>query len=188
MDTTAIENFDTLTADELREYLKGLTIPEDNSEAYNKLKAAFNKTSSELATANKALKAKQTDEERAQAEREEHDREIQEKYEAVLKEYTIAKYGTKLAALGMDEKLSASTAESLFGGDMDNVFANLATLITNNEKAIRADIAKNAPKIDGNSKGGTYKTKAEIMAIKDPTERQNAISENMALFTGNTKN
>lgn len=183
MDTSTIANFESMTADELRDYLKNLEMPDDNTEAYNKLKSAFDKTSRELSAAKKSIAAKQTEDERAAEEKAEADRELQEKYDALLKESTISRYTAKYTALGMDEKLAKATAEAHFGGDTDKVFSNLAMLRENNAKAIRADIAKGAPRIDSAGGGTKYKTKDEIMKIKDPTERQNAISENIELFT-----
>lgn len=187
MDITTIPNFETLS-EEQKKFLEAFTAPDDNAEAYSKLKAAFDKTSRELSTTKKSLAEKQSADERAAAEKAEADRELQEKYDALLKESTIAKFVAKYSALGMDEKLATATAEAQFAGETDKVFANLSTLRENNAKAIRADVARNAPTINSAGGGTAYKSKAEIMAIKDPTERQNAISENMALFTGNTEN
>ena len=50
------------------------------------------------------------------------------------------------------------------------------------EKKIKAELLQQNPQPNPQSTGGGYKTKAEIMAIKDTNQRQKAIAENMHLF------
>ena len=181
-DTGTIENFDGLTADELREIIRNIDIPEDMTDAYNRLKAQFDKTSSAYAATKKDIASKQSASEREAAEKEEAYRELQEQFDALQRKTTITEFAAKYAALGMDEKLASATAEAQYNGESEKVFANLATLKANNEKALRADIAKNAPKIDTAGSAKTYKTKAEIMAIPDAADRQAAIAANPEIF------
>jgi phosphoribosylformylglycinamidine (FGAM) synthase-like enzyme len=101
-------------------------------------KSTFDKTASELAEAKRQLKAKQTEEERKEAERLEAEAAMKAELEALRREKTISDSKAKFLGLGYDEKLATETAKALADGDMEKVFANQQIHIENVKKAERA--------------------------------------------------
>lgn len=186
--TSAIPNFENLSADELRNALAGLEVPSNDemNQLKNELQKksnAFDKTSSELAEAKRAMRATQTAEEQAKADRDAADKELRERYEALLKENAIAKDAARFASLGMDSDMATSIATAMADGDKDAFFSHLTTFKANTEKVIRSDVVKNTPKPDTAGVGTNKMSKEDIMAIKDTVERQQAIQNNIELFS-----
>lgn len=145
IDTNAIEGFDSMTADQKVEALLGMDVPERVDLSGYVKKSLFDRTSSELAEAKKQIKSRMTEDEAAKAQEAAERRALQEKYDALLKETTIAKHTAKYLALGYDEGLAQKTAEALFDGDLDKVFENQAAFTASREAAIRAESVKNMP-------------------------------------------
>jgi len=117
-------------------------------------KSAFDKTASELAEAKRQLKAKQTEEERKEAERLEAEAAMKAELEALRREKTISDSKARFLGLGYDEKLAAETAKALADGDMDKVFANQGIHIENVKKAERAASLAGDPKPPAGGGGG----------------------------------
>ena len=87
-------------------------------------KATFDKTASELASAKKSLRDKQTDEEAKAAKDAEERAELLARVEQLEHEKAVNGYVNSYLAMGYDEKTARSSAEALAKGDMDTVFAN----------------------------------------------------------------
>ena len=131
IDTSTIEGFDKMTDAEKVAALTGYEIPEKADDGKTVSKAQFDKTASELAAAKKALREKQTDDEKAAADRAEAEaaakaemdalRERAEKAETALK---VAEYKAAYMGQGYDEALAKETAEALAAGKTDVVLAN----------------------------------------------------------------
>ena len=143
IDVTAIQGFDGMTAEQKVEALLKIEIPEAFDKSKWISKDQFDKTSSELADAKKQLKGKMSAEEAAKAEQDKAMKEMQDKYNDLLKQSTIANHTAKYLSMpGYDEKLARETAEALFDGDMDKVFANQQKANETYEKKIKADAMK----------------------------------------------
>lgn len=150
IDVTTIHGFDGMTAEQKVEALLKFEIPEafDKSkwieaDKYTKLKASFDKASSELSAAKDQIKGKMTAEEAEKAEHDQAMREMQDKYNDLLKQSTIANHTARYLAMpGYDEKLARETAEALFDGNMEKVFANQQKANEAHEKKIKADAMK----------------------------------------------
>lgn len=133
IDTTTIEGFDKMTDAEKVAALTKYEIPEKQDDGKTVSKALFDKTASELAAAKKALRDKQTDEEKAAADRAEKEaadkaeleslKDRAEKAETALK---VAQFKASYLAQGYEEKLAQETAEALAAGKTDVVLANSA--------------------------------------------------------------
>lgn len=150
IDTSTIEGFEGMTAEQKVEALLKLEVPEKVDLAGYVKKDLFDKTASELAEAKKAAKAKMTEEEAAAAEREAKWAEMEAKLKELEMEKTISTYkASYLAMPGFDEKLATETAKALAGGDMQKVFENQQKANEAHEKALRADLMKNNPKPEG---------------------------------------
>ena len=132
--------------------------------------------------AEKKLADKLTEEEKAQielAKREDY-------YKQLEKENNRNKYIAKLGKSIKDEKVLNEIADLYADGDyataIDKQNEYLAKYHGELEKSIKADLMKQNPQPNPQNGGATYKTKDEIMAIKDTATRQKAIADNITLF------
>ena len=132
--------------------------------------------------AEKALAEKLTEEEKAQIElarREEYYKELE-------KENNRNKYIAKLGKTIKDEKVLQEIANLYADGDfstaIDKQNEYLAKYHGELEKTIKADLMKQNPPATPQGSKTTYKTKDEILAIKDTAIRQQAIADNITLF------
>lgn len=150
IDTSTIEGFEGMTAEQKVEALLKVEVPEKVDLAGYVKKDLFDKTASELAEAKKAAKAKMTEEEAAAAERDAKWAEMEAKLKDLETEKTISTYkASYLAMPGFDEKLAEDTAKALADGDMKTVFANQQKANAAYEKKLRAEMVKQDPKPDG---------------------------------------
>lgn len=172
--TESIEGFDSMTAEQKVEALLKLEVPEKVDLSGYISKSQFDKVSSELAEAKKAAKSKMTEDEAKKAQDEADRKELNEKYEALLRKSTIAEHKARYLAMpGYDEKLAQETAEALFDGDMDKVFENQKKANEAYEKKLKSDFVKNDPKPDG--AGGEQKDSAVEYAKKLGKNRADAL-------------
>ena len=106
-----------------------------------------------------------TEDEAAKAEQDQKNKELQEKYDTLLKESTIAKYKAKYLEQGYDAKLAEETATALFNGETEKVFANGEKFKAAVEQKTKAELLKDTPKPGGNGgKEGEEKTPDILMA------------------------
>ena len=175
IDTSTIENFDSLSAEEKVDALLKLDLP-DSSAELARMKSALDKATSEAADYKKQLKGKLTEDEAAAAEREAKWAEMEAKLKELETEKTISTYkASYLAMPGYDEKLARETAEALFDGKMDVVFANQQKANAAYEKKLRADLVKQDPKPDGAGGGEGGKDEAVEFAKKLGKQRADAL-------------
>lgn len=188
IDTTAISGFETMTDTEKLAALLDFDIPEKVDLTGFVTKAQFDKTSSELAEAKRNLKTRMTEEELTKAEADKAHKEIQEKYEALLKESTISKYKAKYLAQGYDEKLAEETAEALYNGETDKVFANGEKFRSAIEQRTKSELLKKTPKPDGNGDGSDDGKTADILMAerigKARAESAKAANSILTKYTG----
>lgn len=147
---------------------------------YAKLKASFDKVSSELAEQKRKDKERMSDEDKKKAEyaeREEH-------YKALEKENALYRFKSSLGASIKDEKVLNDIAELYSDGEIDKAikkqneyFANYRKEI---EREVKAELLKQNPQPTPQS--GSTMTREQILAIADPVERQKKIAENIVLF------
>lgn len=146
-----------------------------------KLQNKYNQASTEAAESKKALRAKQTAEEREAEEKAEAQRIADEEKEAMRKELNHIKAVAAYKNIS-DEK----TVENLIAAIDENDHASVSAIIENEKaKAVKEAKAEwqnstNPPQFGT----GEYASmsKKEIMAIKDTVERQKAILANRQMF------
>ncbi|MBQ0097904.1 MAG: hypothetical protein KBS62_03085 [Oscillospiraceae bacterium] len=159
-DTSKIENFDELSADELRELFRNTEIPDNNDdEEKTKLKNALNKATSEASGYKKQLREQMSEAERQKAEKEESDKEKDELIAKYQRNETVSNYTTKLVSLGLDEASAKKSAEALPNGIGDDFFTGISNYKTQFEKNIRADLTKKTPRPNGGSEKGNHTAK-----------------------------
>ena len=124
-----------------------------NEAEVNRLKAALSKANSEAADYKKQLRGKQTeDEAHAAAQKEEHDRLVQENTE-LKRSMALSEKKAKLLAMGYDESLADATAAAMVDGDMDTVMANQSKYLEAQKKNIRADQIRGTPRPAAGAEG-----------------------------------
>lgn len=161
-----------MTEDEISAALE--TVGQGNEAEVNRLKAALSKANSEAADYKKQLRTKQTDDEAAAAaQKEEHDRLVQENAD-LKRSMALSERKAKLLAMGYDESLADETAAAMVDGDMDKVMANQSKYLEVQKKNIQADAMRKTPRPaagdDGNGGSMDYAKKiAEAQASGDYT-------------------
>lgn len=176
IDTSKINGYAEMTAEQKLAALEGFEY-EDGFSEIERLKNATSKANSEAAEWKRKHNALLSDDEKRKAEEDAKNRELEEKYNELLKKTTLADYKAKYLAMGYDEKLAADTASALVEGNMDKVFANGEKYRAEMEKKIKADVLRDTPKPNtSNSDDGAW-TREKIMAIKDHADRNAAWKE-----------
>lgn len=157
IDTSTIEGFDSLTAEQKVEALLKLDVPERVDLSGYVRKDLYDKTASDLSKAKKDLAGKMTADESAAAEQKAKWEDMESKMaalqadnEKLQRERTESIYKAKYLAMpGFDEKLAEETAKAMASGDMDKVFANQQKANAEYEKKIKAELIKADPKPGG---------------------------------------
>ena len=180
IDTTAIEGYESMTAEEKLAALEGYEY-DDGSNEIQRLKNANTKASNEAAEWKRKHNALLSEEEKKAQENAEKQKAMEEELEKLRREKKESTYKAKLIADGYDEALAQASAEALTKGDTDTFFANQKKFITAHDKAYKAELMKQNLEPDG-GKPPAPKTKEEIMKITDAVERQQAIMDNPELF------
>lgn len=184
IDTSLIEGFDEMSAEEklsaLMEY--EYDVPEDKSLELKRQKELIDKYSSEIATLKKEAKKGLDETERARQEVEERISALEAENSSLKRAQSVANLKASYISMGYDEKLAEQKAEAFADGDVEKVLACENKFRESIEKMIRADLIKGTPHPE--DKGSVKaRTADDIMGIADPVERQQAIAENIELFT-----
>lgn len=174
IDTSTIDGFDGMTDAQKVDALLKVEIPAKVDPKLYVDKTLFDKKLSELADVSKQLKAKQTDDEAAKSEQAKAMQELQDKYNDLLKNSTIANHTARYMAMpGYDEKLAHETAEALFNGEMDKVFENQKKANEAYKKQLEADALRGMKKPSG-GEGGADESEAMKMAKRIGEQRAKA--------------
>ena len=176
IDTSKIENYTNMTAEEKLAALEAFEYEADNSDA-ERLKAAVSKANSEAAELKRQLKARMTEDEQKEAERAAKEAEKDALLESLKKDKTVSESKARFLGLGYDEKLAAETAKALADGDMEKVFANQGIHIENVKKAERAASLAGDPK----PPAGSGKVPTEREKIEAQLKTTNNLAERVAL-------
>lgn len=149
IDTTSIEGFEGMTAEQKVTALLGLDVPDPVDLSGYVKKDVFDAKATEAANLSKQLRGRMSEDEAAKAQEAADRKEMEEKYNALLKKSTIADHTANFLALGYDKELAKATAEALFDGDMEKVFENQKKFNEDREKKLRAELVKQDPRPDG---------------------------------------
>ena len=133
IDTSKIEGYADMTAEEKVKALEAYSIAEPDYSGYVK-KDLFDKTASELAQSKKDLKARMTEEEIKAKEAEAELLKYKTEAETLRKEKNIASNKAQLIGIGYDEALAQATAEAMENGDIATVIKNQQTVLENAKK------------------------------------------------------
>lgn len=153
-----------MTVEDIEKALAEIELPADMSSEVERLKNALSKSNSEAADYKRQLKDKMSAEELKAKEDADKWSEMEEKYNALVKKDAISTNKARLLALGYDETLATETAEAMFDGNMDIVFANQKKHIEAVEKKARSEKMKDTPKPEGGNSSNTM-TKEKLRGM-----------------------
>ena len=151
-------------------------------EAIDKASSEAKKYKDQWREAEDKLKSQMSEDERVKAEEAERYRAIEAENAQLKRDMNISNKTNFYLSLGFEAELAKETAEAFVDGDFDTVEKNQLKAHEDFEKSIRADVVRNTPHPQNSGDMGGI-TKAQIMAIKNPIERQKMIAEHMELFT-----
>ena len=186
IDTTKIEGYDTMTAEEKVKAFESFNIPDPDYSGYVK-KDVFDKTASELAQTKKDLKARMSEEEIRQKEAEAELNKYKEQAESLQREKNIAENKAKFISLGYDDALAAETAEAMEKGDYATVFKNQQTVIENVKKIAKGEAAASMPTPAGKADEGSKTVTKEQFDKMNYAERNALYNSNRELYNELTK-
>lgn len=149
VDVSKIAGFEEMSAEDKLKAVMDYEFEEpkvDNSEI-TKLKAALSKANSEAAEFKRQFREKQTEQERAAAEREENEKALQEELKILRREKVLSEYAKKCLGMGYDEALAAECAEAMADGRFNEVFSIQQRFMEAKTKEIEANALNKQPGI-----------------------------------------
>ena len=148
IDTTKIEGFDSMSAEEKLSAILGYEFEEpktDNAEI-NKYKTLISKANAEAAKYKDELRAKQTEAERAEADRLENEKKLQDELNAYRTKERISSYKAQLMTAGYDAETAGQMAKDLPDGVSDSFFAASKAFLDNQKQTLLSEALDRQPK------------------------------------------
>lgn len=165
-DTSQIEGFEGMSAEEQVKALLGAEIPDAVDLSKYVSKEQFDKKVSDLSSANKKLKDQMNEDQQKKLEEEEAKQQeaqkfadLENKYNELLKQSTLKEHTISLNGLGFDDKLAADTAVAIVDGDAAKLFKNMKTFLEGFRKSVEKELMDKNPGVNGN--GGQNKEEAD---------------------------
>lgn len=158
IDTSGIENFDSMTADEkvtallAFQYDDGTDKIKAAEENAAKMKAAFDKASSEAAGYKKQLNATKSEEERAKIETDETIKAMQEELATLRQEKQISTAKAAFLGGGFDDANATDAANAFIAGDIEKMSAALKKFRESIEVSTKSKLMGSNPKPESGAK------------------------------------
>lgn len=149
IDTNRIEGFESMSAEEKLNALLNYEFEApkaDESAELTRVRNALNKASSEAAEYRKALRDKQTEAERAEADRLENERKLQEELTAYRNRERISSYKANFMSAGYDAETAEVMAKSLPDGVSDEYFAANKAFLEQQKQTLLSEALNRQPK------------------------------------------
>ena len=147
-DSNLIPGFGEMTADEKVEALLNFEIETpkaDESEETRRLKQALSKANSEASEWKKALREKQTEAERAEAERQEREAAVENELRELRRDKTVSGFMAQCLALGYDKELALRAAEAMADNDAAAIMACQQDFLEAKQKELEAAALNKQP-------------------------------------------
>mgnify|MGYP003293725338 FL=1 len=150
IDTAKIENYETMSAEDklkaLEEYEFETPAPKENDEV-TKLKAALSKANSDAAEWKRQFREKQTEAERAEAERKEHEAAVEDELRTLRRDKSVSGYVAQYLALGYTQELALKAAEATADNDAATIMSCQREYIKAKTKELEAAALNKQPSI-----------------------------------------
>lgn len=174
LDTSTIEGFDGMSAEQKVEALLGLDVPDAVDLSEFVPKAERDRACSQAAELRKQLEAKKKAEDATKSASDMAIKELQDKYDALVKESTIDKFTAQYRAMpGFTDELARSTAEAMQAGDMQTVIANQKKANEEYAKQMKAEAMRSMTPPTG---GSAANPESDAMSIAKKLGQQKAAS------------
>lgn len=144
-----------------------------------KMKAAFDKASSEIAGYKKQLNASKSEEELKQQETEATLQAMKEQLAEYQQRERLSTAKAAFMGGGFDDVTAAAAANAFIAGDIEKMSAAVKKFRESVVASAKSELMGNSPKPDGGS-GAKVRTKEDILKIQDYSEMQAAIEEYIA--------
>ena len=150
IDTAKIENYENLSAEDklkaLEEYEFETPAHKENDEV-TKLKAALSKANSDAAEWKRQFREKQTEAERAEAERKEHEAAVEDELRTLRRDKSVSGYVAQYLALGYTQELALKAAEATADNDAATIMSCQQEYIEAKTKELEAAALNKQPSI-----------------------------------------
>lgn len=183
-DTSQIEGFEGMSAEEQVKALLGAEIPDAVDLSKYVSKEQFDKKVSDLSSANKKLKdqmnedqQKKLEEEEAKQQEAQKFKELEDKYNELMKSSTLKEHTLSLTGLGFDEKLASDTAAAIVDGDAEKLFKNMKTFLDGFRKSVEKELMDKNPGVKGNGGGSSKEEDKAVELAKSLGGPTNAASK-----------
>lgn len=153
-----------MSAEEIVEALKKVSLPLDRTDEIDRLVKAKDKATSEAAEYKRKLKDHMSEEEKRVAEEADRIKSIEQENADLKKRIAIADYTSKFIASGLDAEVAAKSAEAAYTGDIDTVIANYNSKIASVKDSVKAELISATPVMTG---GSSVKVKDYTQDIND---------------------
>lgn len=176
IDTSAIEGYDSMTAEEKLAALESFEYA-DNSDELSKYKNAVSKANSEAAEYKRQLKDANSKIQQAEEKGKEGQTEAEKQIEAMRsqlnemkRDKSVSDYTSRLVSNGFGSDAATKAAVALVDHDADSFFESLSKFVEDHDKKVRAELAQHSiapkagPKDDG-AKSGMTKKKLLSMSL-----------------------
>lgn len=144
-----------------------------------KLRKANSEASADASRWKKQYQDTLSEADRVKAEKEEAEAAMHEKLDRLETNERTA----ILTSIGFDNETSAAVITAFKECNFEGLVDGIRKFIDTHDKALKENMIQNNPTIDSKGTAPKPKTREEIMAIRDPVVRQQAIAENLELFT-----
>lgn len=165
IDTSKISGFDEMSAEDKLNALLGYEFEQpaaDNTEA-TKLKTALSKANGEAAEYKRLLREKQTEAERAEADRQEAEKKLQEELAAYRTRERLSSYKANYMAAGYDAETAEALAKALPEGVPDDFFATQKSFLDKQKQTLLSEAINKQPGLSvGTPPSGSDAEKAEM--------------------------
>ena len=174
IDPSKIEGFDNLSADEKVAALLNQEIEVEQTEPADvtRLKTSLSKANSEAAEYKRLLREKQTEAERAEADRAEQYKALQDELASYRDKERISSYKAQLMSAGVDSETADLMAKSLPEGVSDEYFLATKSFLDNQRQKLLTESINKQPGLSV----GTPPTAAQA-----EREEENLLRKHMGL-------
>lgn len=145
IDTTKIEGFDDMTADQKVEALLAAEVQADAPQDAQKIKQAYDRAASEAAEWKRKYRETQSEQERQAAEAAEMNAQRDAELAALKEEKRLATYTQKLMGAGYDQDTAQNMAQSMKDGIDDGFFVAQKRFLEEQKKAAQAAYLNGQP-------------------------------------------
>ena len=150
IDVSKIKGYSEMSAEDklkaLEEYEFETPAPKENDEV-TKLKAALSKANSDAAEWKRQFREKQTEAERAEAERKEHEAAVEDELRTLRRDKSVSGYVAQYLALGYTQELALKAAEATADNDAATIMSCQQEYIEAKTKELEAAALNKQPSI-----------------------------------------